>query len=698
MTCPNKIYKCIETKINDCYSKSIRVIKLKNKNAKRYNNNWITEKIKKACEFRDDLFNQWKKDSTNKILRLKYNKARNFANKLIEKTKNQHLKKEIKLNWVNPKQLWQILNKITGRIKQSIDKIILDAFETPIVRPLNIANNFAVNFDKNVKQIIPTCNQPLLDNSTYRNRTNTSMWFRNATPWDIEKIIKSLSKKKAPGIDGIRLIDIVNLGQKVTAAIAQLINASVKKGVYPKELKIGIVRPIHKKGSRHKYDNYRPITILPTIDKIFEKFISKQIYRYYDSNKVITDEQYGFRPGKNTTQLLSKLTDKIYDHLNNKKQVLVVFIDYSKAFDSLRHDLLIDRLEDCGVRGPLLNWCKDYLMNRAYAVKVGNDFSDNVIVTEGTAQGSVLGPLHYITYVNSIINVVKECDIFQFADDTCILAAEKDVNTALQKLQTDFNNIIKWSHDSGLVLNASKTKLMYISSSHNRKQVKLELLAHDHQCLHGNANSQPCGCPHIELVDKQTHLGLIMDNRMTWKDHINHVCNKLRAILAKFSIIKHKIPYQNLLLLYNSLVESTISYGLSSYGRTFKSHLDLIYNLQLRILKTIVPEKVKIKYKDDHREIFHFCKVLPIHEKTKYHLLTENFFNTDLQVLVKHSKDTRSRRNGKLIIPYYVNNYGKRTLKSMIPRLINELPLNVKSKITTKKLKIELKQHFLETL
>lgn len=325
-------------------------------------------------------------------------------------------------------------------------------------------------------------------------------------------------------------------------------------------------------------------------------------------------------------------------------------------------------------------------------------FSDKVNVSEGTAQGSVLGPLHYITYVNNIINIIKECDIFQFADDTCILSADEDIDKALQKLQTDFTLLSKWSHDSGLVLNASKTKLMYFSSSHNRKKTPIVLTAHDHNCLHNNSGSQPCRCPPIELVDKQTYLGLVMDNRLTWKDHINHVCDKLRALLAKFSLIKYKVPYQNLLLLYKSLGESTISYGLSSYGRTFKSHLDLIYNLQLRILKTIVPYKVKIKFKNNYRELFSYCKTLPIHEKIHYTLLNENFFQDDLKIPIKHDKNTRSVRNCKLELPRYENTYGKRMLKYMVPALINELPLEVKNKINPNNAKHELHKFYLDSL
>lgn len=153
-------------------------------------------------------------------------------------------------------------------------------------------------------------------------------------------------------------------------------------------------------------------------------------------------------------------TDYIYGNLDNTKHVLVVFIDYSKAFDTLNHDVLIDKLDDCGIRGPLLDWCIDYLKRRSYHVKINDNLGEKMEVTEGTAQGSVLGPLHYLTYVNDLPNLIKQCELFQFADDTCLVAADSNIQKAFQLLQSEFTTLIKWSHDLGLVLNADKTKMM----------------------------------------------------------------------------------------------------------------------------------------------------------------------------------------------------------------------------------------------
>lgn len=527
------------------------------------------------------------------------------------------------------------------------------------------------------------------------------MYFKKATAKDVFKLIKAMNVNKAPGFDNIRAIDVRELSQEISPVIAKLINVCITSNRYPDELKIGTVRPIYKKGKMDDYNNYRPITILPVIDKIIEKYISKQIYSFYDLHGLINHTQYGFQPQKSTTELLSAFSDYILSNLNDKKNVLVVFIDYSKAFDTLRHDVLLDRLDDCGIRGPLLDWCRDYLANRSYHVKIGDALSRKVSVAEGTAQGSVMGPLHYITYVNNVNGVVKNCRIYQYADDTCLISAHRHVNTAHKLLQEDFTRMIQWSHDAGLVLNASKTKLMYISSSQNRDiGVQLKLIAHNHECLHkgSNTNNIYCKCPDIEVVDECRYLGLMIDNRFKWTSHIELVCEKLQTILAKLCIINHKVPHKILMAMYSALGESIVSYGLSSYGRTCKSHLDKIYNLQLRILKKIAPNKIRNEFRNDDKGLFSYYKTLPVHDNVHHTILKENYFKDEFNITRIYSKNTRQSSNPLLVTPMYNNLYGKFMLQYQVPTIINKIPKNIKDLITIQNYKYKFKQYFLEKL
>ncbi|CAK1602106.1 unnamed protein product [Parnassius mnemosyne] len=371
--CPSKIYDCIKNKLNCCYSDSKYIRKI-NKISKRNKYPWINCRIDNMCKKKNKLFIKWKNDSTDKLIKLEYNKLRNKTRKIIKKSKNKYYIEQINSNKMNLRNLWQILNTLSGRNKNSIDEAILKAFNKNNIDTKSIANNFATEF------------------------------------------------------------------------------------------------------------------------------------RNYDKNHVI-----------------------------------LLFIDFSKAFDTLRHDTLLRKLENTGVRGPILKWCKDYLYNRKYKVKICDEVSDAIDVTEGTAQGSVLGPLHYLAYVNDMEHVVNHCSVYQYADDMCILATSKDLKEAAQRLQQDFTQISKWAHDAGLVLNANKTKIIHVHSNYIKHNTDFKVVAHSHRCLHKSISSRACKCEAIEQVTHHTYLGLIVDNRFSWRFHIDSVCDKLRAILAKFYILKPKV-------------------------------------------------------------------------------------------------------------------------------------------------------------
>lgn len=449
-----------------------------------------------------------------------------------------------------------------------------------------------------------------------------------------------------------------------------------------------------KKGKRDEYCNYRPITLLPSVDKIVEKFICEQIHTFYKKHSVIYHNQFGFQQGKGTTDLLSVFTDEVNEYLNDKKNVLVLFIDFSRAFDTLDHTKLVKRLDDCGIRGPLLDWCKNYLQNRGYSVKICNTHSKTMEAAHGTAQGSVLGPLHFLSYVNDMSNVIGNCTCYQYADDTCLVIGRNDLSMAYELLQADFDNLIKWCHDAGLVLNIGKTKLMHIKSPYLKHTITGHLIAHEHSCIH-SSNAQTCCCPIIELVNSYTYLGLNIDNRFNWGLQVEHVRSKLRQFLANLYILRNRIPYQVKLNLYNSLAESYIQYGISSYGRTYNTYLNSIYKLQLKILKLIVSNGIREKFRHDDTGLFKHCKVLPVQVRFKYNLLKENYFNSKFHKKIEHPVFTRAIARGRLRTTQARNVYGHRTAQYLVPRFINELPPTLKNEINPDNIKLKLKSHFL---
>ncbi|CAG4965395.1 unnamed protein product [Colias eurytheme] len=466
---PDEIYNYIHTHFKNASTEHDNK-KHNNCNAFPYYG-WMNENLSKLCKKRDYLFHKWRADPNNHILRLQYIKVRNKTNKLLEYYRNKYYENKIKTNYGNPSKLWQIINNICGRESKSIDESILKAFEAQNISVKQIANKFSVEFYNSIKNIIPNCTERLFKES--RNvPPNVCMRFQKTTHNRVSSVIKNLHNKKSPGIDGIRNVDVKYISENLTVAIVNLINISVQTGKYPDKLKVGCIRPIFKKGTHDDPVNYRPITLLSSIDKIVEKVISDQIHKFYNDNNIISTNQYGFQSGKSTNALLSDFTDTVNLNLNEKKHILVLFIDFSRAFETLDHEKLIYRLEDSGLAGTLLAWCKSYLQNRNNFVRIGSTYSDATKVDMGTAQGSVLGPLHFLAYVNKMGEAIEHSKIFQFADDTCLLVSHKNVDTAMNLLQDDFDNLCRWCHDAGLVINSKKNEInAYQISPHKRQSI-----------------------------------------------------------------------------------------------------------------------------------------------------------------------------------------------------------------------------------
>jgi hypothetical protein len=345
LNCPLALNKFISESLLQCYKKA--TYKQKINRSKRNKEPWVFGKVQRECEKRDALFLEWVRDTNDMVKRLNYNKQRNKTNKIVERYRNEYYKNKILNNVGNMRKLWGILNQMSGKIINSINNELRKAFSS-VGTDKQIADMFACSFKKSVADIVPNCNSQLLNTTIYRRPLDRSMLFKKATAENVCKIIRGTGNNKAPGIDGIRSCDLKVIADKIASAIAHLINESFRLGVFPDELKSGLVRPIYKAGNRKDPSMYRPITMLPILDKVVERYVSGEIHKFYRDNDVLSHNQFGFQSGKSTSMLLSRFADVINQHLNDKKHVLLILIDYSKAFDTLRHKTLIEKLDDCG--------------------------------------------------------------------------------------------------------------------------------------------------------------------------------------------------------------------------------------------------------------------------------------------------------------------------------------------------------------
>lgn len=676
---------------NECYkTQTIR-------SSNRDNKTWISTNLKKMITERDRLFESWSNDAKNMIKRLQFTRYRNKCCKAITKCKNKYDKQSILDCNKNIKKIWDKINTMMGKEKQSLDSIILSNMEESNEKA--ICDKFANTFTTEIEQIKHTCNDKWLDRDNYVQESDLCMRWQPVSADYVNRIINKMDSNKSPGSDLIRMSDLKTVVNNISPVIAKLINLSVSHSKFPKELKQAIVRPIHKKSDRKLYSNYRPISILSSVDKVIEKCIIDQIGSYLQKNHILNKCQHGFQKQKSTNTLLSVFTDEINTYLSEKQFIVAVFFDFKKAFDTLETGMLLKAMEECGVGRPLNQWFRDYLTARSFRVKVGEGLSDEQVVRCGVPQGSGCGPLCYLMHVNSLCGTLRHCSAHMFADDLCALRAGTDLALTCQLVQEDVDAVVKWSHDNGIVLNTDKTKLMLIHSPYLiPKDKSPPIFTHSFTCLHNNIIPVNCTCTAIEKVSSVTYLGLKIDENFSWSPHIDFICSKLRILLCKFYHLSYRLPTSTLKCLYHSIVESILSYALDSYGLTFKTNIDKLEMLQIRFLKLLVNKKTKDNCKNNYQKLFKICKILPVSSKLKYLLAVNNYDNLKYLHLVRHKHNTRTMTAGKYEVPRVSNYYGDRTLKKRIPYIINTLPADIVHEPKKARFKYRLKKYLMDAL
>ena len=251
--------------------------------------------------------------------------------------------------------------------------------------------------------------------------------------------IKTL--KNGIGLDGIRAQDLKLISTKITPVLTKLINISLDTGIIPSELKTAIYRPVHKGGAYADYQNYRPIALLNSIFKVLERFVAQQLTNYLSRNNLISVNQYAYQKKKGTNSLLMEFSQSVQRSLNNRQQILVLFVDFSKAFDVLDFAVLIEKLKLIGINGKLLRWFTNYL-DREFVIRLWNKNSVPRLAS-GVFQGSILGPLLFLIYINSLKNLFdnNHTRVYCYADDVAVVVNHTSIETAVRIMQKNFNEL-----------------------------------------------------------------------------------------------------------------------------------------------------------------------------------------------------------------------------------------------------------------
>jgi hypothetical protein len=365
---------------------------------------------------------------------------------------------------------------------------------------------------------------------------------------------------------------------EISEALTVIINQSLTFGVFPKPLKIAKVIPLFKKDENYMFNNYRPVSILSSISKVFEKVMFTQIYQYFNENNLLYDSQYGFRAHHSTELAAIEFLDTLYKELDNGESPISIFLDLSKAFDTIDHSILICKLKYYGFDNISLKLMENYLSERYQYVEFKDLKSELLNITTGVPQGSILGPLLFLIYSNDLHRINSCFRPIMYADDTTLCATLNNFNlsnnTISFNVNSELNKFNIWLKLNKLSLNCKKTSAM-IFHMPNKIIDYPEL----------KINEVP-----ITYVKEFNFLGIVINENLNWKSHVDFISKKISKVVGILNKLKHTLPEQVLFTIYNSLIVPHLNYGALIWER----NLNRLVILQKKALRAITKSKYNV--------------------------------------------------------------------------------------------------------
>ena len=688
--------------------------KLSKKEVELLEKPWITSEILNKCHERDLLLKTISKEKDPiklSDLKNKFKAIRNEITKDKRKGKKLHYEAYFQSNKNRTAKIWEGVRAIVNTSTSKSSNIkLMDRNHNLVSDNGIIANTFNRHFStigSNVGNLIPQGNGSFRDYFTLRDTNNrpfldfSETFFLNpAVPDEVTKVIDSLNLKKSVGPMSIPTYILKLYKQFFSHYLAILINMSFETGIFPDVLKIAKVTPIHKKESKLDYLNYRPISLLSAISKIYEKLIYTRIFDYLTKNNMISSKQFGFRSKYSTIHAIISLTERIKELMDSGHYVCGIFIDLEKAFDTVNHNILCHKLNYYGLRGNINNLIQSYLTNRKQFVSIKGVNSDTMDVNCGVPQGSSLGPLLFLIYINDFRFCLKQTETGHFADDTYILYASKKLKSLEVVINSELKLVTNWLRLNRLSLNAKKTELIIFRSK--RKPI----YCNTYFKLNGIL---------LKPKDSVKYLGMHIDKHLTWDTHILNLGKSLSRANGILSKLRHYSPKAVCLNVYYALFYSHLTYGACVWGLTSEKNIKKIEVLQNKCARILTFSDSR----SSANPLYTSLGLLKVRDIFKFQQLNlaydfdNNLLPDDLCQLFIRSTDMTttnmtlgSHRNNLLKLPLVKTDHsGKKSLRFQCASVWNEfssstIKLNCTSSLDFNKingsthLKNLLKKHF----
>ena len=686
-TDPNQNYRNI---INTLQTFKNKHMPYKSVRFKRYHHKispWLTNGILRSIKYKDSLYKKLKltqqSDPIYNTLKINFHTYCKILKKSMAAVKKSYYQSQLTLHMHDSRKTWKLINSLLNAKKSKTDFPHFFLIENQKVsNEQQIADHFNKFFASIGHRLASniTSSSTCTFNSHLNNPRNLEFNFQPVNINEIIKIINQFKPKTSIGNDNLSMKLLKKISVPLSGPISIIINQSLCTGIFPDDLKTAKILPLFKKDCNKILDNYRPISLLPCISKIFERVVYNQIYAFFEFHKLFYFSQHGFRKKHSTETATLEFIDKIFNHLDNDKIPIAIFIDLSKAFDTIDHDILLTKLHFYGVRGTSLEWFRSYLDNRKQYVFYNNHASSLCLNTVGVPQGSILGPLLFIIYMNDICHVSPKFNTILYADDTTLesplcsfnFLTSPDPDVISSSINDELSKISDWLSANKLSVNANKSKYMIFHFPQRHKNTLPQLTI--------KLNGQ-----NITEVSEFNFLGITIDETLSWKPHINKICNKISRSIGTLKRLNKILPVKSLTTLYNSLIMPHILYGILAWGHQ-TNRLD---KLQKRAVRVIC----NAKYNAHTFPLFKSLRILKVQDvfrltalkwyfKEQHNMLPCYFSNLRPSVLYQtHHYNTRFR---DLAVPPRPNKSScKNCLRFFIPQTILETPPCILDKIQT---------------
>ena len=650
---------------------------------------YVTSGIKESIKSRNALYKTYMANPTDINEQIWKNKKNRIVD-ILRKSESDYYANIINNHAESGKMLWKTMGNILNKTKtnhSTIDKI----------KTGNLISNDPQEITGNINDYFCTIGEELANK--FKNSGSNefikylgdpcqqSVLLSRVTEDEIMNEINKLKQNKSPGQDEFTARFLKISSNMIVPILCEIFNLSIKTGEYPDPLKIAKVIPIFKKGDPSLASNYRPISVLSCINKMYEKILFRRLYNFLEKYNILYEFQFGFRQGHSTEHALVEIVDKMKQAIDNNELTCGLFLDLSKAFDTVNHEILLYKLDHYGIRGPALKLIKNYLTNRKQFVKIGKNKSELRLISCGVPQGSVLGPLLFILYINDLHKACSTGNIRIFADDTNVFFKCKDINEITRIGSLLMTQLHQWFKSNKLTLNAEKSNFVVFRSKRKNLTNIPDQLQFENQ--------------KIDRKNSVKYLGVTLDEHLTWNEHILDLCNKLKRHFKTFYCIRRYLNKEQVKSIYYALIYSRIKYGITVYGSASKNLIAKIQTLQNKLMKVLLGKKYRYSTDSLHNEL----EILKVPDIAKVNTLAfiHNYFHDKLPKLFKnyftvfneiHAINTRGSTNN-IIIDRHNSNVGHSTMKVRGAKLWNNIDADKKKIKNVKHFRKQIKSAIL---